>query len=194
MTPAAWDTDYLDLPNKLVKVLVRDRNAFKVTDAERKLVEPKGLQARIDALVAKYEGGRSFVRPSGTEDCVRVYAEAQRKGEADGAFPVLCPSRTLTVVCRTGDPSQPSGDSSKRVKMMGRPYDRYDCIRYDTRYGMSASSRDTGVTMREGGVVQALKNSRRVLVKRLSASSIVASGGAKVARKKLERSRMSSVR
>ena len=27
--------------------------------------------------------GRSFVRPSGTEDCVRVYAEAATKEEAD---------------------------------------------------------------------------------------------------------------
>ena len=84
MTPAAWDANYMDLPNKLVKVIVPDRNAFKTTDAERKLVEPKHLQAKIDSLVAKYGGGRSFVRPSGTEDCVRVYAEAQRRAEADG--------------------------------------------------------------------------------------------------------------
>ena len=35
-----------------------------------------GLQAAIDAAVARYPHGRSFVRPSGTEDVVRVYAEA----------------------------------------------------------------------------------------------------------------------
>lgn len=28
-------------------------------------------------MVAKYPRGRSFVRPSGTEDVVRVYAEAE---------------------------------------------------------------------------------------------------------------------
>lgn len=30
----------------------------------------------IDEAVAKVDQGRAFVRPSGTEDCVRVYAEA----------------------------------------------------------------------------------------------------------------------
>lgn len=79
-----WDSAYTDLPNRLVKVLVNDRNAFTTTDAERTLVTPSGLQARIDATVAKYPKGRSFVRPSGTEDCVRVYAEAASRTEADG--------------------------------------------------------------------------------------------------------------
>lgn len=55
----------------------QDRNVITTTDAERKCVSPEGLQARIDDLVAKYPRGRSFVRPSGTEDVVRVYAEAE---------------------------------------------------------------------------------------------------------------------
>ncbi|KAG1825884.1 phosphoacetylglucosamine mutase [Suillus subaureus] len=79
-----WDSLYCDLPNRLVKVVVSDRNAFKTEDAERRLVSPPGLQARVDELVRKYEGGRSFVRPSGTEDVVRVYAEAATRVEADG--------------------------------------------------------------------------------------------------------------
>ncbi|KAG6336094.1 hypothetical protein ID866_2991 [Astraeus odoratus] len=80
---AEWDSLYSDLPNRLVKVLVSDRNAFKTEDAERRLVNPRGLQAKIDELVKKYDGGRSFVRPSGTEDVVRVYAEAMLKPQAD---------------------------------------------------------------------------------------------------------------
>ena len=40
---------------------------------------PEGLQAAIDAIVAKFPQARSFVRPSGTEDVVRVYAEAATK-------------------------------------------------------------------------------------------------------------------
>ena len=32
----------------------------------------------------RYQGGRSFVRPSGTEDVVRVYAEARIRSQADG--------------------------------------------------------------------------------------------------------------
>ncbi|TFY82647.1 hypothetical protein EWM64_g1364 [Hericium alpestre] len=78
-----WDSLYVDLPNRLVKVIVVDRHAFKTEDAERRLVSPKGLQARIDDLVKRYDGGRSFVRPSGTEDVVRVYAEAVIKSQAD---------------------------------------------------------------------------------------------------------------
>lgn len=78
-----WDSLYVDLPNRLVKVVVADRNIFKTEDAERRLVSPPGLQARIDELVRKYEAGRAFVRPSGTEDVVRVYAEARVRAQAD---------------------------------------------------------------------------------------------------------------
>lgn len=76
-----WDGAYEDLPNKLLKVQVKDRSAFTTQDAERRLVTPAGLQAKIDDVVAKYADARAFVRPSGTEDCVRVYAEASRVGE-----------------------------------------------------------------------------------------------------------------
>ncbi|KAF9535425.1 phosphoacetylglucosamine mutase [Crepidotus variabilis] len=80
---AEWNSLYTDLPNRLVKVVVADRNAFKTEDAERRLVSPAGLQQKIDELVRKFEGGRSFVRPSGTEDVVRVYAEAAIRAQAD---------------------------------------------------------------------------------------------------------------
>lgn len=76
-----WDGAYEDLPNKLLKVNVKDRSIFKTEDAERRLVSPPGLQAKIDEVVAKYKDARSFVRPSGTEDCVRVYAETSLAGE-----------------------------------------------------------------------------------------------------------------
>ncbi|KAJ1966968.1 hypothetical protein H4R34_006444 [Dimargaris verticillata] len=78
-----WDHAYTDLPNRLVKVVVEDRLAFKTTDADTRLVEPAGLQDKINELVAKYRGGRAFVRPSGTEDVVRVYAEAANRHECD---------------------------------------------------------------------------------------------------------------
>eukprot|EP01052_Picozoa_sp_SAG31_P013308 SAG31_NODE_798_length_12027_cov_8.190057_2_plen_69_part_00 len=42
------------------------------------------LQAAIDSLVAAAgHGARAFARPSGTEDVVRVYAEAQTSEGAD---------------------------------------------------------------------------------------------------------------
>lgn len=71
-----WLATYDDLPNLQQKVKVQDRNVFQTTDAERICVKPEGLQEELDKLVSKYKRGRSFVRPSGTEDVVRVYAEA----------------------------------------------------------------------------------------------------------------------
>ncbi|KAI5121262.1 hypothetical protein M0805_002307 [Coniferiporia weirii] len=78
-----WDSLYSDLPNRLVKVVVKDSSSFKTEDAERRLVSPPGLQQKLDELVKKYDGGRSFVRPSGTEDVVRVYAEAIWRPQAE---------------------------------------------------------------------------------------------------------------
>lgn len=81
-----WDALYSDLPNRLVKVVVPDRGIFQTQDAERRLVSPTGLQSKIDEIVRRYDAGRSFVRPSGTEDVVRVYAEARIKPLADGQY------------------------------------------------------------------------------------------------------------
>jgi len=81
--PSEWDSAYTDLPNRLFKKVVKDRSLFVTTDAERKLVKPEGLQEKIDELVAKYSDGRAFVRASGTEDLVRIYAEAKTRSEAD---------------------------------------------------------------------------------------------------------------
>ncbi|XP_039760781.1 phosphoacetylglucosamine mutase [Pararge aegeria] len=78
-----WMSAYTDLPCRQLKVTVEDRNAISTADAERQCTSPEGLQCRIDELVSKYTSGRSFVRPSGTEDVVRVYAEADTQESAD---------------------------------------------------------------------------------------------------------------
>lgn len=83
MTIQQWDAIYTDLPNRQLKVKVADRKVIDTTDAERRAVSPAGLQDAIDALVKKYRLARSFVRPSGTEDVVRVYAEADTQESAD---------------------------------------------------------------------------------------------------------------
>ncbi|KAI8322963.1 n-acetylglucosamine-phosphate mutase [Martensiomyces pterosporus] len=82
-TLAQWDEAYTDLPSRLLKVVVDDRNIFRTTNAEQTLTSPPGLQDIVDAVVAKFPKGRSFVRPSGTEDAVRVYAEAATRGDCD---------------------------------------------------------------------------------------------------------------
>lgn len=94
-TPREWDLTYVDLPNRLVRVEVGDRNLFKTTDAERKLLEPQGVQTQIDALVKKFKDGRAFARASGTEDAVRVYAEAKTRSEADDL------ANKVATICRT---------------------------------------------------------------------------------------------
>ncbi|KAL0109949.1 hypothetical protein PUN28_013532 [Cardiocondyla obscurior] len=78
-----WQKSYNDLPNKQLKVRVKDRNVITTTNAERYCLTPVGLQNKIDEIVSKYPRGRSFVRPSGTEDIVRVYAECENSSDVD---------------------------------------------------------------------------------------------------------------
>ncbi|EON96944.1 putative phosphoacetylglucosamine mutase protein [Phaeoacremonium minimum UCRPA7] len=78
-----WAMTYTDLPNRLVRVEVGDKDVFQTTDAERRLSHPPGAQDEIDQLVNKYTNGRSFARASGTENACRVYAEAATRVEAD---------------------------------------------------------------------------------------------------------------
>uniref|UniRef100_A0A0N5AUN0 Phosphoacetylglucosamine mutase n=1 Tax=Syphacia muris TaxID=451379 RepID=A0A0N5AUN0_9BILA len=85
---------YYDSPSCQLKVKVRDRLAFKTTADETRLISPISLQSDIDKIVAKYDEGSTILivwvafsfcvfRPSGTEDVVRVYAEAKTSQEAD---------------------------------------------------------------------------------------------------------------
>lgn len=74
---AEWLALYSDLPQRQIKVVVADRSIFETTNAERTCTKPDGLQVEIDRLVATFPRGRAFVRPSGTEDVVRVYVEAE---------------------------------------------------------------------------------------------------------------------
>lgn len=78
-----WNDLYHDLPSRQLKVKVADRTAVVTTNAETVVVSPPGLQEAINEETARYPQGRCFVRPSGTEDVVRVYAEASTQETAD---------------------------------------------------------------------------------------------------------------
>jgi len=78
-----WDAVYADLPSRQAKLPVADRSRVVTVEDESRLVAPVELQAAIDRLVAARRNGRAFVRPSGTEDVVRVYAEADTVEAAD---------------------------------------------------------------------------------------------------------------
>lgn len=58
------------------KVQVKYRLKIKVCKTEDRITEPKSVQDEIDNIISKYPGSRGFARPSGTEDYVRIYAEA----------------------------------------------------------------------------------------------------------------------
>jgi len=80
-----WHTSlYQDLPSRQLKVRVADRTVIQTNENETRCVEPAAVQAELDAAVlACGAQGRAFVRPSGTEDVVRVYAEAATVDQAD---------------------------------------------------------------------------------------------------------------
>lgn len=80
-----WDKLYTDLPSRQLKVSIKDRTLIETCDAERRVAQPAELQTKIDQLVSTYQFKltRAFVRPSGTEDVVRVYAESDTQENAD---------------------------------------------------------------------------------------------------------------
>ncbi|CAI7851054.1 unnamed protein product [Closterium sp. NIES-54] len=95
-----WSRMYHDLPSRQLKVRVAERGMFVPCGDDTRLLEPTSLQATIDAAVAGVAGGRAFVRPSGTEDVVRVYAEAATQEAADAL------ARTVAAAVEQQSPVQ----------------------------------------------------------------------------------------
>ncbi|KDO31655.1 hypothetical protein SPRG_19514 [Saprolegnia parasitica CBS 223.65] len=79
-----WDGIYADLPSRQTKVKIADRTIVKCTEDETQATAPEALKDAVSGLVAAAgPSARAFVRPSGTEDAVRVYAEAATQDGAD---------------------------------------------------------------------------------------------------------------
>lgn len=78
-----WNDLYQDLPSRMLKVRVQDRSIIRCNDNESKCIEPVTVQPSLQQAVSAVNQGRTFIRPSGTEDVVRVYAEAATREEAD---------------------------------------------------------------------------------------------------------------
>jgi phosphoacetylglucosamine mutase len=70
-----WNSLYVDLPSRMTKLKVKDRSVVKTNENDTICLAPQGVQDELNSAMAEYSG-RCFVRPSGTEDVVRVYAEA----------------------------------------------------------------------------------------------------------------------
>lgn len=71
----AWLRLYDERCSSNMVVKVQDKSVIATADCDRALKEPIVLREAI-RKIASAEGCRAFVRPSGTEDVVRVYAEA----------------------------------------------------------------------------------------------------------------------
>jgi phosphoacetylglucosamine mutase len=74
---------YYEYPAVNVKVKVTNKSIFIPNDDETRLESPIVMQENIDEIVLKYYSGRAFIRPSGTEDVLRIYAEAKTIEEAN---------------------------------------------------------------------------------------------------------------
>eukprot|EP00917_Polyrhabdina_sp_WS-2016_P028474 GHVP01060780.1.p1 GENE.GHVP01060780.1~~GHVP01060780.1.p1 ORF type:complete len:521 (-),score=84.63 GHVP01060780.1:3-1565(-) len=73
-----WDEFYQDRPCKQTKIAVYNKDLYVVDkEDETILLEPEGLHAKIQRFSDSFKGRRAFLRPSGTEDFLRLYVEAQ---------------------------------------------------------------------------------------------------------------------
>ena len=78
-----WQNTYADLPCRQLKLTIQDRNMIKTTNADRTVVKPEQLQESVNLIIQSYKKARAFVRPSGTENIVRIYGEAETQLECD---------------------------------------------------------------------------------------------------------------
>lgn len=83
---------YETMPTRMMSVKIKERNSI-VMNGDVEIESPKELRDKVKYLAGKFRGGRAFVRPSGTEDVVRVFAECAKREEAD----LLCVSVSQAV-------------------------------------------------------------------------------------------------
>ena len=74
LTAQQWFKLYFNNPSILTKHDVQDKELLKTTENELQLIKPEFLQNYIDKQCTENKC-RAFVRPSGTENCVRLYVE-----------------------------------------------------------------------------------------------------------------------
>ena len=64
---------YKELPSLNTKISLKDKSIFKCNDNATKLIQPENLQIIIDKLFSKFNQTRALIKPSETEDVVRIY-------------------------------------------------------------------------------------------------------------------------
>lgn len=79
----SWYSLYYDLPSKQLKVPVKNKSIIVCSEDETTVVSPVAVQEQLNIAMSSIPSGRCFIRPSGTEDVVRVYAEALNQIQAN---------------------------------------------------------------------------------------------------------------
>jgi phosphoacetylglucosamine mutase len=77
-----WVNLYHDLPSVQSKMKVKDRTVITTSEDETQVLKPEGIQEKLNDCMKKYKDSRTFIRPSGTEDVVRIYAEAETEEDS----------------------------------------------------------------------------------------------------------------
>lgn len=67
----------------MVKFKVNNKENFVNVGAEYRLTDPLDLQKDLEEILSKVEEGKAFIRPSGTEDILRLYCEAKTTEQVD---------------------------------------------------------------------------------------------------------------
>ena len=73
ISPKQWYGLFEKLPAQTFKIVVKDKNVFKTNRDESRLLSPPELQTSLDEIMNNE--CRVFIRPSGTEDVVRLHIE-----------------------------------------------------------------------------------------------------------------------
>ncbi len=82
-----WDDLYYNYPCKLYTLKVKDKNIFVNNENETCLNQPIILKNYIDDLTN--ENQEIFIRPSGTENCIRIYIESSSNKNIDQLFSLI---------------------------------------------------------------------------------------------------------
>ena len=73
ISPKQWYGLFEKLPARTYKMVVKNKDIFKTNQDQSRLISPADLQPNLDDIMKS--GCRVFIRPSGTEDIVRIHIE-----------------------------------------------------------------------------------------------------------------------
>ena len=83
ISPKQWFNLFHKKAANTYKFAVKDKTIFKTNASESRLIQPVKVQNSLDAIMEN--GYRIFIRPSGTENILRIHVEAETETELEEA-------------------------------------------------------------------------------------------------------------